>query len=159
AEALVSLDEKRGGATIKKYSSMKSDEEDALITREFSEPVSISKFIKAIDGETSSKISDDHQLFGYTIINSKKAIMSFSAADFLKIFGWSTERALIFTDITYGRSPMIAIRVHPMKPAAIVYHKPAAVDPLAQKLAEADNIPLIITRLEMNDLIKRLDGL
>ncbi|MDD5502931.1 MAG: helix-turn-helix domain-containing protein, partial [Candidatus Thermoplasmatota archaeon] len=42
AEALVSLDEKRGGATIKKYSSMKSDEEDALITREFSEPVSIS---------------------------------------------------------------------------------------------------------------------
>jgi len=159
AEALVALDEKKGSAIIQKYAMIRNFDDDILSTREFSEPVKISSFIKAIEGETQSKITGDHQLFGYTLINSKKAIMSFNAFDFLKIYGWSTERALIFTDITYGRSPMIAIRVHPMKPALVVYHKPAVLDPLAQKLAEADNIPLVITRLEMLEMIKRLDVL
>ena len=43
------------------------------------------------------------------------------AADHIRVYGWSTERALVFSGIKYGRSPMIAIRVHPMKPAMVVY--------------------------------------
>ena len=67
-----------------------------------------------------------------------------------------TERAIVFTGIRYGRSPMIAIRVHPVKPTVVVYHRPGSVDSLAIKLADRENIPLVVTNLPLEDLKKRL---
>ena len=51
---------------------------------------------------------------------------------------------------------MIAIRVHPVKPTVVVYHKPGSVDALAIKLADRENIPLVITSLPVDELKKRL---
>jgi putative transcriptional regulator len=51
---------------------------------------------------------------------------------------------------------LIAIRAHPLKPALIVFARPDQVDPLAIKLAELENIPLISTELDLNTLINRL---
>ena len=51
---------------------------------------------------------------------------------------------------------MIAVRIHPVKPTIVVYHKPGAVDPLAAKLAELENIPLVTTDLSLDDLKKKL---
>ena len=51
---------------------------------------------------------------------------------------------------------MIAVRVHPVKPTIVVYHKPGAVDKLAIKLAERENIPLVITDLSLDELTKKL---
>jgi putative transcriptional regulator len=69
--------------------------------------------------------------------------------EFTKLYGWTTERALIFTQVSRGRSLMIAIRVKGLKPALIVLHGPASVDdPVAIKLAEVERIPLILSKAE-----------
>jgi putative transcriptional regulator len=75
----------------------------------------------------------------------------------MKIYGWSTERALIFTDVTFGRSPMIAIRAHPLSPALVVYQRPGSVDDLAIKLARLESIPLVTTELDVEDIVKKLE--
>jgi putative transcriptional regulator len=51
---------------------------------------------------------------------------------------------------------MIAIRIHPVKPSMVVYHKPGAVDPLAVQLAERENMPLVVTSMPLNELRKKL---
>jgi putative transcriptional regulator len=51
---------------------------------------------------------------------------------------------------------MIAIRVHPVKPTVVIYHKPGSVDSLAIKLADRENIPLATTTLTLEELKKRL---
>ena len=77
----------------------------------------------------------------------------------MKIYGWSTERVLIFTDVHYGRSPMVAIRAHPLTPALVVYVKPDNTDPLAAKLAELEKVPLVTTHMDTDELISRLKDL
>jgi putative transcriptional regulator len=114
-------------------------------------------FVERIDGRALVMTGlDEKKVQGYTLIDSIKAIRSLNANDYARVYGWSTERALIFTGIKYGRSPMIAIRVHPMKPSLVVYHRPDDVDKLAYRLAEFERIPLIVTELEMDELNARV---
>jgi putative transcriptional regulator len=98
----------------------------------------------------------DRKVQGYTLIDSVKAIASLNANDYVRVYGWSTQRALVFTGVKYGRSPMIAIRVHPMKPSLVVYHRPEDVDKLAYRLADMEQVPLITTDLELPELEARL---
>ena len=58
----------------------------------------------------------DQTIYGYTVINSLNAILQLSSSEFNRIYGWSTERALFFTDVSTGKSPMVSIRVTPFKP-------------------------------------------
>jgi len=72
--------------------------------------------------------------------------------------GTTTERALVFTNVSTGRSPMVAIRVSPLKPAVVVIHGPRKkIDPLAIRLAERERIPLVLSLLNtVNDLVRSL---
>lgn len=158
-DALINMDETTGGAVMKQY-SLANASECVMAIREFPEDILESKFIMAIEGENlTPQVMTDRHLHGYTVIDSIKAITSLDSYDYLKIYGWSSQRALIFTGVKFGRSPMIAIRAHPLKPAMVVYHRPEKVDELAVKLAEIENIPLIRTNLDVNVLIERLGRL
>jgi len=57
---------------------------------------------------------------GYTVIDSMKAIVEMLPDQFQKIYGRSTARALIFTGVRSGKSPMVAVRVSNLKPGAVV---------------------------------------
>ncbi len=57
----------------------------------------------------------------------------------------------------YGRSPMVAIRAHPLKPAAVIYSAPGRIDPLAVRLSEVENIPLLTTPYGPKEVLKRLE--
>ncbi|MGQ0534863.1 MAG: helix-turn-helix domain-containing protein, partial [Methanobacteriota archaeon] len=145
---LLAIDEKRGERTIRQYSSMMETNESILDIREFFVPVDARRFVESIEGQAIANEENlERQLKGYTVIDSVKAITSLTSFEYMKIYGWSSERALLFTGITYGRSPMVAIRVHPMKPALIVYHQPEKVDELALRLAKTESIPLIVSRM------------
>ncbi|MEM3538874.1 MAG: hypothetical protein QW193_01485 [Nitrososphaerales archaeon] len=50
-------------------------------------------------------------IYGYTILDSIKAIYALSGFEFYRIFDATTERALIFTKVGLGRSPLVAIKV------------------------------------------------
>ena len=157
-ESLMEIDGARGYPTSSKFKAVKR--EDCVIAmEEFGSGITSEAFIRAIDGTVLNPGADERKIYGYTVVNSVKAIMSLSSSDYLKIYGWSTERALIFTDVHYGRSPMVAIRAHPLTPAMVVYLRPGNVDPLAVKLAKLEGIPLVSSDAELNDLITKLKEL
>lgn len=154
---LLAIDEERGNRVLRNYQSMMETNEAIIDIRELLIPVTMRKFVQAIDGEVLANEDNlDHELKGYTVIDSVKAITSLTSFEYMKIYGWTSERALIFTGISTGRSPMVAIRVHPMKPALIVYHKPERMDDLALKLAKTETIPLVVTRLPLERLLEVL---
>lgn len=157
-ESLVKIDETLGGKILHQYDSMVKTHDGIIEIMEYPFAVSVDSFIKNISGNilTSGKIGFKKKVKGFTIVDSIKTIENITPIDYANLYGWTPERALIFTGIRYGRSPMIAVRVHPVKPTIVVYHKPGAVDQLAIKLAERENIPLITTDLPLNDLTKKL---
>lgn len=159
-EALVALDEARGGHVLARYHSLLNPTEGILAIGEYRRSVPGPEFLKAIDGRALVMANlAQKTVQGYTLIDSLKAIASLNATDYVRVYGWNTQRALCFTGIKYGRSPMIAIRVHPMKPSLVVYHRPDDVDKLAYRLAEAEQIPLITTDLDLGELEARLGAL
>ena len=155
----LNLDEENGSKILKKYDlGQKSD--CIIAIHEFRSSMPAEDFMKVIEGETLNRgISLDKDIHGYTIIDSIKAITALGSMDYLKIYGWSSERALIFTDVKFGRSPMIAIRAHPLKPALVIYQRPEHVDELAIRLATLENIPLIRTNVGVSQLVERLERL
>ena len=158
-DAFIALDDANGGAVQNKY--MPGRRLDCIIAMdEFSEGVDEGVFIRAIQGTNINPVkTPKKRIYGYTVVDSLKAILSLSSQDYMKIYGWSIERALIFTDVHYGRSPMVAIRAHPLTPAMVVYLKPDRTDPLAIKLAEKEGIPLVTTEMAVDRLVDRMNAL
>jgi len=157
-QAFIEIDEKHGGKVLHKYNSMVETQEGILDIMEYPFTISAKSFIKEIEGRvlTSNELGLKKNVKGFTLVDSVKTIETINSGDYNRLYGWSTERAIIFTGIRYGRSPMIAIRVHPVKPTVVVYHKPGSVDALAIKLADRENIPLVTTNLGIDELKKRL---
>jgi putative transcriptional regulator len=159
-ETLVEMDEARGGPVLARYKSLLDPVEGIVDMGEYRRMVPAQEFMDAIEGRALVLGNlEQKRVQGYTLIDSIKAIASLNATDYVRLFGWNTERALVFTGIKYGRSPMIAIRVHPMKPSLVVYHRPEDVDKLAYRLADVEGIPLITTDLDLDELQARLRAL
>jgi putative transcriptional regulator len=160
-EALLSIDEKRGGSVIKAFSKTIGGElptSAILDIREFTLPLTIKEVVDAVKGEVVANIDLlNRRIYGYTVVDSIRAILEMSSEEFLKLYGWTTERALVFTKVTTGRSPMIAVRVQGLKPAVVVLHGIKNLDELAVKLAERERVPLVISHAPSEaDLINGL---
>jgi putative transcriptional regulator len=158
-DAFLDIDERTGGQILKQY-SLAAKTDSIISIKEFAKEILATELVDRIDGDNlTPAIGLDKHIHGYTVIDSIRAITSLSSFDYLKIYGWSSQRALVFTGVKFGRSPMIAIRAHPLKPAMVVYQKPEQVDELAIRLAELEGIPLIRTELPVSDLIEGLQSL
>ncbi len=156
-QALVDMDEERGGNTIARFHSLQNPTEGILSIGEYRRNIPATEFMDKIEGRALVMANlAERRVQGYTLIDSVRAIASLNANDYVRVYGWSTQRALVFTGVKYGRSPMIAIRVHPMKPSLVVYHRPEDVDKLAYRLADMEQVPLITTELELPELEARL---
>ena len=156
-DAILEIDRRTGQKVAKRYEEF-SDVIPSM--KEFSVGMRVSDFLRKIDGRPLTHASNLRRVLnGYTVIDSIKAITTLDATDYLKIYGSSSERALLFTGVKYGRSPMIAIKAHPLKPALVVYVQPENIDDLAVKLAELEGIVLARTELDPPTLIERLERL
>jgi putative transcriptional regulator len=150
-ESLVSLDESKDRVVSKLISS----EKDAAILAigEFQSPVTAAQILKAVNGRVLIGEEQSARLYGYTVVDSIKTIYALSGFDFYRIFGATTERALIFTKVGLGRSPLVAIRVSQLKPRMVVIHGPAQLDPLALELAKREGILLALSGAESEEKI------
>ena len=158
-DAFIELDIQNGSPVISRYNP--NYKLDCVISmEEFPGGIPMDRFIESFGGRN---LNPDRVLtksvFGYTIVDSIKAILSLGSEDYLKIYGSNTERALIFTNVHFGRSPMIAVRAHPLTPAMVVYVQPEKTDPLAVKLARLEGIPLVTTDLPVEEIVKRMEAL
>ncbi len=156
-DAFLEIDQKSGRKLSRRF-----EEYNDVIPSMQDWPVGMraSDFLRKIDGKLLTSGMNSHRLVnGYTLIDSIKAITTFDASDYIKIYGTTSERALLFTGVKYGRSPMIAVKANPLKPVMVVYVQPENIDELAIKLAELENILLARTELEPTQLIERLERL
>ena len=159
-EGIMQIDEVRGGRVIREQSYLTSSVTDAIISmREFQTPVKASQLCQVVKGVPLACTEQlNRDIYGYTVVNSIKAIQTLSGSDFYQFFGSTTERAAIFTNVTSGRSPMVAVRVHHLKPKMIVIQGPEKIDPLAIRLAEVEHIPLILSKIAAaDDLVEILN--
>ncbi|MCC6010036.1 MAG: helix-turn-helix domain-containing protein [Fervidicoccaceae archaeon] len=154
-EGLLYIDSTRGWSVVREIArNLRIPMTSVIDIRELSRGVPLRVFVEVLKGEVLWG-SDylDKILYGYTVLDSIESILSMSGAEFSAIMGLTTERALIFTKVGTGRSPMVAVRVTSQKPGAVILHGPRVVDPLAIKLAELDRVPLIVSRVESEDLL------
>ena len=147
-EGLFNLDEARGNRLLKQLISLIPKMADAIIDmKEFSAPLKAKRFLKAVDGVIiAGRKYLNRDIYGYTILDSIRAIETLSGADFNQIMGATSERALVFTNVSSGRSPMVAVRVQTLKPRMMIVHGATEIDKLAGHLAELEHIPLIQSR-------------
>ena len=150
-EALVKLDEGRARMIPKLVSSER--DEAILSIGEFQGPVEASTVLKAVDARVLVGDEKQVKLYGYTVVDSIKTIYALSGLDFYKIFGATTERALIFTKVGMGRSPLVAIRVSQLKPRVVIIHGPKDLDPLAVDLARREGIVLALSGAPSEDVL------
>lgn len=141
--ALVRLDEGKGRFVSKLVSNEK--DEAILSIGEFQTPITAAKILGAVNATVLVGDAASVKLYGYTVVDSIKTIYALSGYDFYRIFGATTERAIVFTKVGMGRSPLVAIRVSQLKPRVVVIHGPSEVDPLALDLARREGLVLALS--------------
>lgn len=159
--SLLHLDMKRGGMVIKTFSKSKESPElsKAIIDiKEFSKGMPISEFCKKISAPVLTKKSlTGRNIYGYTIIDSVKAIMQLSYNQLISLYGTTTQRALLFTGVSTGKTPMVAIKLTNLQPGLVVLHGLNRVDEVAMNIAKVENIPLALCNLSSTeDIMDRL---
>ncbi len=155
---LLQLDEEKGSRFIREFSKLTSSPSMAIMDlREFPIPVRVEYLCRAINGEVvACKEKSVKEVNGYTVIDSRKAVEALSGSEYAQLFGASTERALIFTNVENGCLPMMIVRVSSLKPRVVVFHR-TQPDEEAIKLAEYEQIPLIYsTAPSVEQLVKSL---
>lgn len=158
-ESLVEIDKRRGGEVIKEFYSIPSEDTPSSSIRElqeFNEPVVIDDFCKEINSEVVVREDlGDRNIYGYTIIDALKAIVELNPMELVQIYGLTTDRALIFTNVSSGRSPMVALKVTNLKPNLVVFHGPDELDEIARRIAEVESVPVALCRMDTVDDIRQ----
>jgi len=163
--SLIDLDLQRGGKVVHKmFEGTMKLQHSVIDMVEFPEPVELMRVVDAVAGVPLTLPNEvTGHVYGYTVIDSLAAITELGPYDFVNLFGRNSMRAMVFTNVTSGRSPMVAIRVFPLKPKAVILHgpkRPDAVDELAKRLSEIERIPLILsTANSVESMIKSLRSL
>jgi putative transcriptional regulator len=159
--SLIDLDLQRGGKVVHKmFEGTMKLQHSVIDMVEFPEPVELMRVVEAVAGVPLTLPNEvSGHVYGYTVIDSLAAITELGPYDFVNLFGRNSMRAMVFTNVTSGRSPMVAIRVFPLKPKAVILHgprRPDAVDELAKRLSEIERIPLILSTANSVESMIRL---
>jgi putative transcriptional regulator len=157
-DSLLALDSQNGNRVGQRM-GVRVHSEGILGMREFTVAIPLKALADRLDARAVSRVDLHRDIHGFTVLDAPRAILSIDASRFVEVYGWTTQRALIFSNVKFGRSPMVAIRAHPLKPAAVVFAAPGRIDPLAIRLSEVENIPLLTTALAAPALLERLEGL
>ncbi len=158
-QGLIDIDIARGGHVLQRLSEKGGSFEEFFHAHEFATSVSAVDFIKLIKGKVvaNEDVVEQKKLYGYTLIDSLKVILELPYSQLPKLYGSMSERAFLFTKVTSGRSPMVVIRVTPMKPSIVVLHKIDEVDKLALKIAEKEQIPIVTTGMNIEKISSELN--
>ncbi len=162
-DALLAIDERRGGTHIHQYARVLSAGFESDVVRDLREyptAVPLSRFYDAIGADELVRGARD-DITGHTVINSIEAITRLSADEFYQLYGQSTNRALVFTGVTRGESPMVALRVVNPTPNAVVLHglDRDALWEHAPKCATLDDVSLAVTGRDIEAVLEAMRDL
>jgi putative transcriptional regulator len=159
--ALFNIDQMKGGHIISKFREKEKPVSEYFEVHEFARSISLKDFVELIGGKvlTNADMLENKKIYGYTLIDSIKVILDMPFSYFQNLYGNVNQRVFIFTGISTGRSPFVVVRVSPSKPSAIVLHniEPDKVDKLAMKISDRERIPMIVTRMSVEDIKESLN--
>ncbi|OUJ19432.1 putative transcriptional regulator [Methanonatronarchaeum thermophilum] len=163
-KGMISLDLEHGGKNVRSYGRILRsglDFDAILDMNDYKSPVGFNDFCSQIGVEVVQKAEGDRDIHGHTVIDSIKAIVELNHGEFQQLYGWSTERALFFTSVSSGKSPMVAIRVTSLKPQMVVLHGIEADDisPIAMQIARAEGIPLGVSNVDIESILRKLSNI
>jgi putative transcriptional regulator len=163
-DALLKIDEDRGALTTRSFSKPKDESlpiSNAIMDiKEFSSGMSAQDFCTKINAVPYVKTNLENDIYGYTIIDAPKAITELSFSELIKLYGLTTQRALVFTKTTTGKTPMVAIKLTSLRPGLVVLHGLDVVDDVAKRIAEVEGIPLAVCRMDrIEDILESAKGL
>ncbi|PSP69545.1 transcriptional regulator [Halobacteriales archaeon QH_8_67_27] len=162
-EAMLEIDERRGGSHIRQHARVLSAGFDADIVhdlREYSTAVTVEDFYDAI-GATEIVAGAQGTVAGHTVIDSIQAISRLSSEEFYRLYGQSTNRALVFTNVTSGEGAMVALRVLNPTPNAVVLQGlgDESVWEHAAELARIDGYSLAACPTDLDEMLTRVQDL
>ncbi|NUB92347.1 helix-turn-helix domain-containing protein [Haloterrigena sp. SYSU A558-1] len=162
-DGLLSIDERRGGDRIRQYGRVLSAGFDSDVVhdlREYATSIPLEKLYDDIDATQITAGSTD-RISGHTVIDSIQAITRLSSEEFFRLYGQSTNRVLVFTGVSRGESPLVALRVVNPTPNAVVLHGIDEEDlwDHAADLARIDGYSLAVTNTDLDGMLEYLVGL
>ncbi|PIT84613.1 transcriptional regulator [Candidatus Micrarchaeota archaeon CG10_big_fil_rev_8_21_14_0_10_45_29] len=161
-DALFEIDRSRGSPILSKLSGGATAQTDQYFeTHEFATSISAIDFAKLINAKVAvnEELMSTKKIYGYTLMDSLKVILDMPFSQFHKLYGTMSERAFLFTKVSTGRSPMVVIRVTPMKPSLVILHGIDEVDTLALKIAQREQIPVLTTKTDLSRIREALNKL
>jgi putative transcriptional regulator len=162
-DALLDIDERRGGDHIRQYARVLSagfDSDVVLDLQEYPTAVPLTDLYDAIDA-TEVVAGDRDRVNGHTIVDSIQAIKRLRADEFYRLYGQSTSRVLGFTNVSRGEGPQVAVRVVNPTPSAVLLHglSPDDLWPHATDLAKREGYSLAVTELDLDEMLDALRSL
>jgi len=159
-DALLDIDEARGGGRIRQYARVLSagfESDIVMDLREYPTSIPLERLYEAMDA-TELVRGDQDRISGHTAIDSIQAITRLSSEEFYRLYGQSTSRALVFTNVTRGESPLVAMRVVNPTPNAVVLHGLDEEDlwEHAPTLATIDGFSLAVSTRDIDDTLDDL---
>jgi len=164
-EGLIEMDAEEGGRVAVALEKLIAPEiaSDAILdSREFGFPVPARLLVEHLNCKILTHRSLlDRDIYGYTALDSIKAIVSLTPQQLLKLYGGTTQRGAILTNVSTGRSPMVAIKASQIgtsvavKPAVVILQGVKELDPLAVKIADSIHLPLCVSEIKSADELIR----
>ncbi len=166
-EGLIEMDASNGGRIAMALEKLIAPEiaSDAILdSREFGVPIPA----RALTEHLQCRVLThgallERDIYGYTALDSLRAIVSLTPQQLLRLYGGTTQRAAILTKVSTGRSPMVAIKASQIgtstavKPAVVILQGVRDLDPLAVKIADSIHIPLCVSEImSEEELIRAL---
>jgi putative transcriptional regulator len=142
--ALLQIDEEKGSRFIIEFSKLTSSPSMAIVDlREFPIPVRVEYLCRAINGKVIAG-GDKYvkEVMGYTVVDARKAVETLSGLEYAQLFGATTERALVFTNVENPALAMMIVRVSHLKPRVVVFHR-VKPDSEAVNVAQFEQVPII----------------
>ncbi|MFA9416928.1 helix-turn-helix domain-containing protein [Natrinema sp. HArc-T2] len=160
---LLAIDERRGGERIRQYGRVLSAgfESDVVYDlREYATSIPLARLYDDLEA-TEVASSGTDRVSGHTVIDSIEAITRLSSEEFFRLYGQSTNRVLVFTGVTRGESPLVALRVVNPTPNAVILHGIEEADlwDHAADLARIDGYSLAVTNTPLDDMLEYLVSL
>jgi putative transcriptional regulator len=165
-EGLIEMDVAKGGrvaVTLEKLIAPEIASDAILDSREFGVPVPARLLVEKLECKvlTHPRLLD-RDIYGYTALDSVKAIVALTPQQLLRLYGGTTQRAAILTNVSTGRSPMVAIKASQIgtsiavKPAVVILQGVKELDPLAVTIADSIHLPLCVSELESTEELIRV---
>jgi putative transcriptional regulator len=162
--ALLELDDRNGGqvrAGFERLMAVSPVDLNIVLAMSEISPISAKDFCKSMNFEVLTGHDYlEKEIYGYSLVDAEEAVRELNAEQFIKLFGSTIERCLIFTKVSSGRAALVALKSQEFKPTVVVLHTSSEINHLATELAEQMKLPLAVSRaVSIDELIKSLRSL